>query len=130
MKNILIVDDNKDIAEVYCDRLAIEGFNVVVINNPEKALEQIQKSKPDLILLDIIMPGLKGPELYEKIKASPETKEIKIAFMTAYASLNTPWGNMTTEKHIRELGADEFLRKEMPLEKFVDAIKNLLEEKQ
>lgn len=129
MKNILIVDDNKDLTEIYCTRLTIEGFNAVIANNSEKALEQIQKLKPDLILLDIIMPGLKGPELFAKLKENPETKNIKIVFMTAYASIATPWGEMATEKHIKEIGADGFLRKEMPLENFISVIKRLLEEK-
>ena len=126
MINILIVDDNKDIAEIYCVRLTTEGFNVVIADNSDKALEQIKKSKPDLILLDIIMPGLKGPELFAKLKENPETKDIKIVFMTTYASVATPWGEMTTEKHIKELGADGFLRKEMPLENFIDAVKEIL----
>lgn len=129
MKNILIVDDNKDLTEIYCTCLITEGFNVAIANSSEKALEQIQKSKPDLILLDIIMPGLKGPELFTKLKENPETKNIKIVFMTAYASIATPWGEMATEKNIKKLGADGFLRKEMPLENFINTIKQLMEEK-
>lgn len=130
MKTILIIDDNKELADIYSTRLKAEGFNIDIAFSAEKGLEQIKKSKPDLILSDIIMPGMKGTDLFSELKKNPETKDIKVLFMTAYASLATPWGEITTEKYLKEIGADGLLRKEMPLEKFVAAIKKLLEAKQ
>ncbi len=126
MKTILIIDDNKDLAEIYSTRLKAEGFNTVAAFNAEEGLKQIKKSKPDLILTDIIMPGLKGTELFLKLKENPETKDIKVVFMTAYASTTTPWGEIATESYAKKIGAQGYLRKEIPLESFVEAIKQII----
>jgi len=126
MKNILIIDDNKDLVEIYSTRLKAENFNISTASNAEEGLEQIKKSKPDLILMDIIMPGLNGTELFTKLKENPETKDIKVVFMTAYASTVTPWGEITTESYVKKIGAQGYLRKEMPLESFIEAIKQII----
>ncbi len=123
MKTILIIDDNKDLLEIYSARLKAEGFNIATASNAEEGLEQIKKSKPDLIILDIIMPGVKGTDLFSKLKENPETKDIKVVFMTAYASVATPWGEIATESYAKKIGAQGYLRKEMPLESFVEAVK-------
>ena len=126
MKTILIIDDNKDLLKIYSTRLKAEGFNIVTASSAEEGLGQIEKSKPDLILLDIIMSGMKGTELFLKLKESPETKDIKVVFMTAYASTVTPWGEIATENYAKKLGAQGYLRKEMPLESFVKTIKQAI----
>ena len=126
MKTILIIDDNKDLLKIYSTRLKAESFNIVTASSAEEGLGQIEKSKPDLILLDIIMSGMKGTELFLKLKESPETKDIKVVFMTAYASTVTPWGEITTENYAKKLGAQGYLRKEMPLESFIKAIKQII----
>lgn len=130
MKTILIIDDNKELAEIYSTRLKAEGFNILTAFSAKEGLEQIKKSKPDLILSDIIMPGMKGTDLFSELKKNPETKDIKVLLMTAYASFATPWGEIVTEKHLKEIGANGLLRKDMPLENFITAVKKLLEEKQ
>ncbi len=126
MKTILIIDDNKDLLKIYSTRLKAEGFNIVTASSAEEGLGQIEKSKPDLILLDIIMSGMKGTELFSKLKENPETKDIKVVFMTAYASTVTPWGEIATENYAKKLGAQGYLRKEMPLESFVKTIKQAI----
>ncbi|MEK7657924.1 MAG: response regulator [Patescibacteria group bacterium] len=126
MKTVLIVDDNQELAEIYSTRLKADGFNIVIASTAEEGFEQIKKSKPDLILLDIIMPGIKGTEFFLKLKENSETKDIKVIFMTAYASTATPWGEIATESYVKKIGAQGFLRKEMPLESFVEAIKKFI----
>ncbi|MEK7481779.1 MAG: response regulator [Patescibacteria group bacterium] len=126
MKTILIIDDNKDLLKIYSTRLKAESFNIVTASSAEEGLGQIEKSKPDLILLDIIMSGMKGTELFLKLKESPETKDIKVVFMTAYASTVTPWGEIATENYAKKLGAQGYLRKEMPLESFIKTIKQTI----
>jgi len=125
MKTILIIDDNKDLVEIYSKRLKAEGFNIATASNAEEGLEQAKKSKPDLILLDIIMPGVKGTEMFSKLKENPKTKDIKVIFITAYAD-PAPWGQVADRQYALRIGAQGFLRKEMSLESFVGAVKQII----
>jgi signal transduction histidine kinase len=81
--SILIVDDTLNNIKVLFDLLQAEGFRVLIAHSGEKALQQIQEAKPDLILLDVMMPGIDGFETCTRIKANPETLDIPIIFMTA-----------------------------------------------
>ena len=83
--HVLIVDDtpaNVDILKVILSR---EGYNVSMAPNGEVALKVIPRSMPDLILMDVMMPGLNGFEVCEKLKADEATKEIPVIFVTAKA---------------------------------------------
>jgi CheY-like chemotaxis protein len=86
LKTILHVDDDDDILEIA--RMALEmvdSFTVHQFNNGSAALENINALAPDLLLLDIMMPGMTGPDLWEQIKARPDCPEIPTIFMTAKA---------------------------------------------
>lgn len=80
---ILIVDDNPENRKVLGSLLVKNGFEVGVAKDGHKALEFLQKVKPALILLDIMMPGMDGYETCLKIKESTETKHIPVIFLTA-----------------------------------------------
>jgi two-component system, NtrC family, sensor kinase len=80
---ILIVDDNPANLRVLSESLAEGGFEVAVATNGESAIKQAQHNPPDLILLDIQMPGIDGFETCSRLKASPATFDIPILFMTA-----------------------------------------------
>ena len=79
---ILIVDDQPENLKVLSDFLIESGFEVLVAKAGEKAIKQLQKASPDLILLDVMMPGIDGFETCRRLKASEATKEIPIIFMT------------------------------------------------
>ncbi|WP_019508829.1 response regulator [Pleurocapsa sp. PCC 7319] len=81
--SILIVDDNHNNLEVLSETLTRAGFQVAVAIDGENALEQIQYYKPELILLDVMMPGIDGYQTCQKIKANPDTFDIPVIFMTA-----------------------------------------------
>ena len=81
--SILIVDDNHNNLEVLSETLAKAGFQVAVAIDGENALEQIQYYKPELILLDVMMPGIDGYQTCQRIKTNPDTFDIPIIFMTA-----------------------------------------------
>jgi DNA-binding response OmpR family regulator len=81
-KKILVVDDEPHMVELLKAILGAEGFHVVTANKGEKALELLKKEKPDLLLLDMMMPGMSGREVAEKIRANPKTKDLKIIFVT------------------------------------------------
>ena len=80
---ILIVDDVTLNIQTLGITLRNEGYRIVIAQNGQQALDSVHKTHPDLILLDIMMPGLDGFETCKRLKADPETKEIPIIFLTA-----------------------------------------------
>lgn len=80
---ILIVDDTPITLEVLSEYLEEAGFKLTMALNGESALEKVQQSKPDIILLDVMMPGLDGFETCRRLKSRADTKDIPVIFMTA-----------------------------------------------
>jgi len=80
---ILIVDDSADIVEMIAKRLKAQGYDTVTAVNGQEALEKTAAEKPDLILLDVMMPGLDGISTGTRLKADPNTKNIPIIMVTA-----------------------------------------------
>ena len=90
---ILVVDDDPTNVHVLVDVLSHEGFNVSVAMSGDEALDQIETIKPDIILLDVVMPGIDGFETCRRLKANTATADIPVIFMTALAdTLNTVTG--------------------------------------
>lgn len=85
---ILIVDDNPVNLGVVVDHLEEQGFEVTVAQGGEEALERAAFVQPDLILLDVMMPGIDGFETCRRLKAKGETRDIPVIFMTALADLH------------------------------------------
>ncbi len=81
-KKIMIVDDEESLIELVTAVLEQEGYEIITAMNGEEALEKLRTEKPDLILLDMMMPGMSGREICEKIRGDPKTKDLKIAFLT------------------------------------------------
>lgn len=82
---ILIVDDTPSNLGTLFDLLTDSGFNVLIARNGEKAIERVEYALPDIILLDVLMPGIDGFETCRRLKANESTKEIPVIFMTALA---------------------------------------------
>jgi CheY-like chemotaxis protein len=82
-QSILIVDDNPNNLEVLSETLTRAGFQVAVAIDGESAIEQVQYDRPELILLDVMMPGIDGFETCRRLKKNPATFEIPIIFTTA-----------------------------------------------
>lgn len=81
-KKIMVVDDEESLIELVKAILEGEGYEVIKATNGEEALGKLKTVKPDLILLDMMMPGMSGREVCEKIRKNPKTKGLKIAFIT------------------------------------------------
>ncbi|MEM5871249.1 MAG: response regulator [Candidatus Aenigmatarchaeota archaeon] len=81
-KKIMIVDDEANLRELVSAILEQEGYEVITAEDGKDALEKLKKVKPDLILLDMMMPGMSGREVCERIRADPKTKDLKVAFLT------------------------------------------------
>ena len=87
MKNkILVVDDDPDVTKVLLTRLKGAGFDVDAASGGEEALVKVAQRPPDVIILDIMMPGVTGNEVAARLKLKKETKTIPIIFLSAYVA--------------------------------------------
>lgn len=104
LKKILLVEDDDSLANVYMMRLEVEGFEVKRSVNGEEALAVAKEYRPDLILLDVMMPKIDGYEVLDILRNTPETGNIKIIVLTALSQ-------DSDRKRAEDLGADDFLVK-------------------
>jgi len=120
MEKILFIEDESALQETFGEVLKQEGYEVVKAMDGEAGLEMAKTQKPDLILLDLILPKLHGFEVLKKLKGDPETKEIPIIVLT----------NLEDMKDIEnaiELGATTYLVKvNYSLDEIVSKIKKAL----
>lgn len=103
-QRILLVEDDQALAEAYQDRLEMEGFDVLWVENGEKALARALEHQPDLILLDVMMPRVSGFEVLDILRNTKETAHIKIIMLTALSQDKN-------KQQAKELGADDYLVK-------------------
>ena len=82
-KKIMIVDDDPALGEMYQRIFTDEGYQVIWVQDGEKALASIMEAQPDLLLLDIMMPKIQGLDVLDIIKATPATAQTKIIVLTA-----------------------------------------------
>ena len=120
-QKILIVDDEPNIVIPLQFLMEQNGYNILVAQSGEEALEMISKEKPDLVLLDIMLPGVDGFEVCEIVRLNPEWRNIKIIFLTAK-------GRDVDIAKGMVLGADEYITKPFSNQQIIDAVKKLLEE--
>ena len=121
MKNILVVDDEPMNVELMEAHLA-RDYNVITAFNGEEALEKIKNEQPDLILLDIMMPGIDGYEVCQTIKSDPNTQFIPVIMVTALSQRNDRIKGI-------EAGADDFLTKPVDKMELVTRVKSLMQMK-
>ncbi|MGC9307207.1 MAG: response regulator [Thermoplasmatota archaeon] len=82
-EKIMVVDDEYEVADIVKKMLESEGYHVVVANGGAECLEKLEETTPDLILLDIMMPGMDGWETLKNIKTNTDTKDIPVSMLTA-----------------------------------------------
>jgi len=104
MKKVLIADDEQDILDILQFNLEAEGYNVETANNGAVAIEKAKLFQPDLIILDVMMPGKTGIEVCSTLRLLPEFKSTLIIFLTAMS-------DDTAEVKGLEIGADDYLKK-------------------
>ena len=103
-KKILLVEDDSALAAVYRSRLELEGFDINEVNNGEDALSVAVAYKPDLILLDAMMPKISGFDVLDILRNTPETTNIRVVMLTA---LSQP----KDKERAEALGVDDYLVK-------------------
>jgi len=119
LKKILVVDDEVDLVETVRFPLEMEGFDVLVSYNGEDALNQARKEKPDLIILDLMLPKLDGYKVCRLLKFDEKYKHIPILMLTA----------KTQEKDKilgKETGADEYITKPFEMDYLMGKVKKYL----
>jgi len=82
MKQILLIEDDPFLIDIYVTKLGESGFSVEVANDGELALRKLEEKKPDLVILDIVLPQIDGWEVLRKIKSSPGLKDLKVIILS------------------------------------------------
>lgn len=103
-KTIMVVDDTQDLLFVLKRRLESWGYEAITLTNGEEALEVLEKRSVHLVLLDVMMPKMKGREVCARLKANPKTQHIPVMFLTALGLADHVKAGM-------ELGAEDYIVK-------------------
>ena len=121
MYKILVADDEEDFLKAISIRLKSAGFDDVLVKDGKEVIDRVNEEKPDLIILDIMMPNMDGFEITKILKSKPETKDIPIIFLTA--------GAFDFAEVIDDLASgQDFMLKTVDSEQIIDRIKMLLED--
>ncbi|MBP7821028.1 response regulator [Candidatus Saccharibacteria bacterium] len=104
LKKILMVEDDDALASVYQTRLDAEGFSVKRVANGEEALASAIEYRPDLILLDVMMPKVSGFDVLDILRNTPETANMRIIMLTALSQ-------DSDKERAKSLGVDDYLVK-------------------
>ena len=116
---ILLVDDNTTNLQVLFQALSPEGYELLVAQSGEQALETAAAAIPDLILLDIKMPGIDGFETFKRLRAAEATSKIPIVFLSAHA-------NTESIEEAKALGAEGYLTKPIQFDKVLAEVQKHL----
>ena len=117
---ILVVDDDLRNVRVLEMNLKAEGYNVIAAYNGHEALEKVNAENPDLILLDIMMPGMDGYEVCKRLRQNKATRAIPIIMLTAYEK------GLDKKIEALDLGADEFIEKPFKRHEVLARVRSLL----
>lgn len=119
MNTVLVVEDGLTDLELICNCLQQAGYSVIKAKSGEEAEEKLLQSQPDLIFLDVILPGKSGFEICREIKSNPATNKIPVIFCsTKNSEVDKLWGNM--------LGGDAYLSKPINQDELVVTVKQLI----
>jgi two-component system alkaline phosphatase synthesis response regulator PhoP len=116
---VLVVDDEVYILHILDFSLGAEGFEVITANNGELAIEKAKQEKPDLIVLDIMMPVLDGYETCRRLKREAETKNIPVVLLTAK-------GRDVDKRLGYEVGAVDYIVKPFSPNRLIERIQEIL----
>lgn len=120
MKKILLVEDDDALASVYMTRFQAEGFDTKRVPNGEDALAAAMAYRPDIILLDVMMPKVSGFDVLDILRNTPETSNMKIVMLTALSQ-------DSDRQRAEELGVDDYLVKsQVVIADVVERVKNHL----
>ena len=118
-RRVLLVDDEPDILKVISKRLELSGFEVLLAVDGPDALAKAKVGHPDVIILDLMLPGVNGLEVCAELKADPRYRQIPIIIFTGK-------GQEMDERLCREVGADAYINKSRKSAELIEQIEVLL----
>ncbi len=119
-EKVLVVDDYVQNVELLQEVLNVGGYEVSTAYNGEEALKKAHQEKPDLILLDIMMPKMDGYQVCEALRNAADTKDIPIIFVTAKTEVKD-W-----TRAIFDMGANSYITKPINPKKLIEKVQNVL----
>ena len=119
-KTILIVEDNELTMKLFRDLLEAHDFATLETRDGMEALEMARANKPDLILMDIQLPGVSGLEVTRQIKADDDIKSIPVVAVTAFAMKGD-------EDRIREGGCEAYIAKPIRIEQLISTVRRFVD---
>lgn len=120
-KKVLVVDDEPDIVKTVAIALELDGYNVATCASGNEALEIIRKFSPDLVIIDMVLPGMNGKDVARWIKGRKEYKHIPVILITALAQ-------KSEEEALKEKEIDFYLIKPFDLNKLEAKVREFLKE--
>jgi two-component system cell cycle response regulator DivK len=118
-KNVLLVEDNPHNRKIFSGMLTHSGFVVIEAEDGHQALAAMEKQLPDVILMDLSIPGIDGWEVTRRLKADPRTQRVPIIALTAHAMRGD-------EERARAAGCDHYLAKPISPKKVVEEVRKIL----
>jgi two-component system cell cycle response regulator DivK len=119
-KTVLLVEDNPHNRKIFSGMLTHSGFQVIEAEDGHQALAAVQKTIPDIILMDLSIPGVDGWEVTRRLKADARTKAVPIIALTAHAMRGD-------EERARAAGCDYYMAKPISPKKVVEEVRKILE---
>ena len=121
---ILLVEDDSMVVRMYQRKLEKDGFQLTLAFNGEEGLAALKKEKPDIVLLDIMMPKMNGIEMLKAVKADPVTKDIPVVILTNLGD------RPEDVQKCKELGAEDYwVKANTPIQEITERIKKILAKK-
>ncbi|MEI6266315.1 MAG: response regulator [bacterium] len=117
---IIIVDNNKDVCRIYEDTLNAAGYSATAICNEEEALDVIYKEKPDLVLLDILMPKINGLHILDRIRNDHHTRSVNVVILTEVSDSNIK------EKALQHGAKDFIIKSETEMKELLKRIDEVM----
>lgn len=121
MIRILLIEDDPLVVKLYQTIIENAGMEVIIATNGKEGLDALVREKPDLVLCDVMMPGMSGLEVLEKIRESDETAKVKVVMMSNLSGRNDA-------KLAKDKGANDYWnKKDMEPDQLIASIKALVE---
>ena len=121
MAKVLIVDDSEAFRRLNAEILKLDGHQVLMARNGRETLDLVRSERPDILLLDIMMPGLDGFDVCRELKSDPLTRGTKVVMVTALSE--------SARFRALQAGADEFVTKPLTSREMRDLVRTLVEGK-
>lgn len=118
-RRVLVVDDEPELAKIIQVRLAANGYDVIRAENGQEALDKAESEKPELILLDVMMPKMHGLDVLRKLKEDPDTEGIPVVMLTAK-------DDKESVLKAKSLGAKDYIAKPFNSEALLDTVRKYL----